>query len=175
MWLIACATQQGWYAYPRSFPLHLIFITSGITALVCYTAYAAKIISVLSVELTSITIITQIFRSGLPLYSTSDSVTIKELINGFESQEPKIKITNVPLNLGVFLLFRSPSTFITYTDTYHKERRSKGISDHRACEISAFSLTHNDLPSAMGVPKMSPFREYFNYKYKQLTKINYPT
>lgn len=165
MWLIGVITQQGWYTTPKSISLRCIFLAATVTTLICYIAYAAKIVSVLSSERMPIGNLSQLFQSSLTIYAGGDSITLQEFIKGLKGQISQ-KIVNVPLSLGVFLIFQGPSSLLSYSNRFHDERLKKNIPDQIACNIWAFPVTSAALPAAMGVPKQSPLREYFNHRYE---------
>lgn len=81
MWLVGTLLQQGWHTHPQSIALRTVCTAASITSLLCYIAYASKIISLLSLETVPIRNLEDLFKStAVPIYASDDSVTVKEIV-----------------------------------------------------------------------------------------------
>ena len=79
LWAVGAICQQGWHIQPVSMSLRIIFVVGYLCGLLCFVAFSAAIVSLLSVKIVPVKSMEDLLRNSFHMFASPNSTSLEGL------------------------------------------------------------------------------------------------
>ncbi|CAG7819453.1 unnamed protein product, partial [Allacma fusca] len=176
LFVTGAACQQGWHISPNSVSLRLIVLTSFITHIVCYAAFTATLVSMLSVDQQLIRDSSDLAKYQYRIYSDGTADHLVHKLEGKPLNDSSLANRTVSFIDGFKRMYSQKAGLISFSVIFYPQLKAylESIiilenteikSQEKICtDIQQVSATRLPLKTGTIVRKHSPLKPYFNQK-----------
>ncbi|CAG7830844.1 unnamed protein product, partial [Allacma fusca] len=173
LWAMALLTQRGWSDESNTISLRIVFLTTSVMGLICYVAFSANLISVLSIVTVPIKTFAALLDTDIRIAADVESSVARNTILG---DEKDLEFGNArklrqkhekfcTMSEGGELILNGPFAFIAYNEfkvVLIKEYHQTG--DDFCRKIASLPVQTLPFQSGMLGTKNFPYKEMFYQK-----------